>query len=270
MKNPAFTVIIPWYNRPEILKTLQANKSIFKKYGAEVIISNVGGDPGMIKHLCDDNIRIVQILYKKFNKCLALNIGALSSSSETLFFLDADMILTEDFIEEALAHVDNNNIVIIDEVLESSYDKQKLYDNSQLDEVMVYLDIKAKNGRTARIRMERQPVNYYSKIGNGIIFLKKKDFLSVNGMNSNFIGWGFEDNDLLIRLQLQLDVGVKIMGSMTHLTHDDSLRDTQGKTIEEHEKINSMVALQFYIKGIYEGTFNEDIALNNVEIVPWP
>jgi len=66
----------------------------------------------------------------------------------------------------------------------------------------------------------------------------RKDFVAVNGMNEDFIGWGFEDHDLTARLyQLGLDrLYLRHAALAYHLEHDDNNRDRKSINQEIFEQ----------------------------------
>ena len=84
------------------------------------------------------------------------------------------------------------------------------------------------------------------------IFVTRNDFLAVDGMNSALAGWGFEDDDFLLRLQLGAGLRATAMGTVTHLTHDNPMRDLNGKSVEEQIKLNYTIAVQRYKEVIHD------------------
>ena len=76
--------------------------------------------------------------------------------------------------------------------------------------------------------------------------VKRSALVRINGMNSNLVGWGFEDIDLLIRLGLLAKLAAKRIGSAYHLAHDDSIRTFSGSSLEESENRNSEICMANY------------------------
>lgn len=259
MEAPILSVILPWSNRKEVYETLAANNAVFGKYNIEVIIANVGGDMELIQHLISDRVRVCYVPSPRFSRSLALNIGAYAARSANLFFLDTDIIVDEDFLMEAIDFIQNDGAVVVNKVMETACPKPITAQDKSIEEIMILLEVRAKNGRTARIQTHRDSLTYYSRVGNGLIFVTKKDFIAVNGMSTKMTGWGFEDTDLLIRLQIGQGLKTTAMGTVTHLSHDDSTRDIQGRTVEDHERINFTIALQQYQIGNFKGTYDFDI-----------
>lgn len=260
MKAPILSILIPWRDRPEIQQTIAANKRIFDRYNLEVVIVNAGGNVNTIKNLINDKIRICTIPTLRFNRSLILNIGAYVARSENLFLMDADVIIEEDFIHNALDIVGKNKVVAINKMLESDSPGPQPTGNKLMEEILTHIELIAKDGRRAILQTNRDSFTVNSRTGNGQVLISKKNFILVNGMNSKLTGWGYEDSDLLIRLQFELGIKVQAYGTVLHLSHNDSTRDTYGmKTIEEHHQINFVTALQLYQDNNFLGTYDHDV-----------
>ncbi len=64
--------------------------------------------------------------------------------------------------------------------------------------------------------------------GCGLLCGQKKLFQQVGGYRHCFQGWGWEDQDLLIRVQL-LGVEIAELGTVVHLSHGDDQRNLENK-----------------------------------------
>ena len=215
MNRPLLSVIIPWYDYPELELTLAANKPTFDKYDLEVIIVNVGGDPTIISLLANARTRVCSIPALKFRRSLGLNIGAHIARGDYLFFLDPDIILQEDFISAAISFIKQHKIISIDRVLPPGAEKDDTF--SHIEELVYYMEIVA-NGAPSKVRTKRTPVSIHSKSGNGLLFVAKNDFLSVNGMNCFLEFEVLEDIDLLFRLQIILGLKQTYIGTVKRLS----------------------------------------------------
>src|SRR5262249_14146796 len=68
--------------------------------------------------------------------------------------------------------------------------------------------------------------------------LWRDDFIAVNGLNEDFIGWGFEDSDLIIRLQrygIKRKFG-KYAVDVLHLWHPTQDRSSLEKNAERLQR----------------------------------
>src|SRR5689334_21441189 len=71
-------VITAWRNRPELLATLNHN-AIALRDAASVTVVNCGGNRRRLRSLLQATsiplVRVVHITARRFNKCLAINLG---------------------------------------------------------------------------------------------------------------------------------------------------------------------------------------------------
>ena len=262
MKEPKLSIIIPWRNRPEIQTTLQANQSIFNAHDVEVIVVNCGGDNEQIlKASAGTKIKQLQCLELgsgQFNKALALNIGAFAARSKRLFFLDTDILLKEDFLSSALAMLDEGCFVTVDRVFESQQGTKA--EPGYLEEFAHVIELLGKDNRKARIETNRVRFSEASRSAPGLVMLERQHFLQVEGMNSDLEGWGWEDLDLLVRLQFVLNISQRRTGAVVHLTHSDQSRNLGGQTRTASEQLNSSICIENYRVGHFLGTYSDDAA----------
>jgi predicted glycosyltransferase involved in capsule biosynthesis len=186
-------------------------------------------------------------------------MGVHVSNADNLFFLDTDILLTEDFLSDAITFIRNKGTVVVNKVMETAMLHVPSDDNDHIEEIVTYLEVRAKDGRRAIIQNRRDSFTQFNRVGNGLIFVTRNDFLAVDGMNSALAGWGFEDDDFLLRLQLGAGLRATAMGTVTHLTHDNPMRDLNGKSVEEQIKLNYTIAVQRYKAGNYKGSYTSDM-----------
>jgi glycosyltransferase involved in cell wall biosynthesis len=117
---------------------------------------------------------------KPWSRSHALNIGALVSSGEYLYFTDIDLLFHPDYLQ----HISN-----------------RITPNSQLYTRVYYLP----KGFNAFTSLHREPHYKNCKIshtsGKGILFVSKKAFMEIRGYDEFYCDWGIEDNDIYIRLK---------------------------------------------------------------------
>ena len=251
------SVLIPWKNRPELGEALERNACLLQQEHIEVLVVNDGGDPEELNRLVRDHgwpeVRIVHIAgVHEFNKPECLNIGASFAAGETLFVLDADVIPDRDFLEQALNGIRcEPSFVSIYKISESDPEKApgRWDASSAISRNVVKWEITARSGRvaTAEFRM----TNDGTRTGPGMIVVDREHFVSVQGFNSQLRGWGFEDYDLQIRLQLLIGLKRKALGTAVHLSHARPAQD---------DRSNQDLCFKNYKKGIFLGTYDADIA----------
>ena len=108
------------------------------------------------------------------------------------------------------------------------------------------------NGRTASI--EYSVDKHGTRSGVGLVLARREHFIGIQGLNSNLRGWGYEDFDFQIRLQLGLGLERVSLGRAQHVSHPPA-----PSAALSHSR-NIATAWQNYSKGKLEGTFDSDVA----------
>ncbi|HKY36109.1 MAG TPA: galactosyltransferase-related protein [Polyangiaceae bacterium] len=255
---PRLSVIVPWANRPELSRTLAGNQGEFLAAGAEVIVANCGGDRELLARCVAEAGMALSVVHidTSFNKALALNLGVTQASAPTLLFLDCDVELGRGSCTTALSLVSAACAVTLDRVVESSPGENVAY--PYLSAVIHTTELEMADGRRVRIETNRRRLNEGCRSAPGIVFVDREQFIEVDGMNSDLTGWGWEDLDLLVRLQLQAGVRIERAGSATHLTHGDDRRCIDGVNRAGNEAWNAAMCLANYGLGHYYGTYGSD------------
>jgi N-terminal domain of galactosyltransferase len=266
------SVVIPWWRRPEIGRTIPANAELFSRYAAEVIIVDCGHDPEELPALLDGcppvAIRHILLPMPAFNKCLANNIGAFCSSAPLLFFCDADIELTASaFTESAVLLQADACFVQIHRVRES---QPLLYDwHIAIREQIETRELVYRDGRRAILRSFAWDDG--SRCGGGLLLMKRHDFTAVGGFNSALTRYGFEDHDLQLRLQLALGLKPVEAGDVLHLSHGDDVRNIRGASHDADQRANMAICIENYSRGELSGTYTRDIAEwgNRIRELEW-
>lgn len=265
---PAFSIIIPWYNQPVISQTLEANKAILEKYDFEIIVVNTGGDTASIQNLVAGNATICELPSLKFNRSLGLNIGALLARSGYLLFVDASVLLNDNFISNAIALVEMGEVATVEKMISSAPVAPQSSGGMRLEELIIYAEVATGDGRRAELPLYRNSLTNHSKIDNRQIFVRKQDFLKINGMNSAIGNTGFEDIDLLIRLQLVAGVKIRPAGPLTWLAHDTATEEAEEQKLLNNLNEKSFLAvLEFYQdRESFAGSYDKDVSRWEAEL----
>lgn len=257
--SPGVSVIIPWCNRPELTQTLVHNAGELMANDAEVLIICAGQTvPVRLPDEIPDrfHVRIIELpCAGSFNKSECLNVGAWLSRAEHLFLLDADIILELDFLAQALSVVRTQAcFVTVADVVESNPTLQpdRWNPNSFIRQRTVTTELITDDGRTATIQYKT--VKHGVRTGSGLMVIAKNDLLAVNGFNSMLHGWGFEDYDIQIRVQLARGVARVMLGQVVHLSH---LRSEDAATSVAR---NTGLGYDSYERGNLLGTLDLDAA----------
>jgi hypothetical protein len=77
---------------------------------------------------------------------------------------------------------------------------------------------------SVRVEIVRRYANNDTRPGCGLVMAHRQVWARLNGYCEDFVGWGWEDQDLLIRAEI---AGCRVCkaGSVLHLSHADSLRN---------------------------------------------
>ncbi|PRQ02092.1 Glycosyl transferase family 2 [Enhygromyxa salina] len=274
------SIVIPWANRDELATCLAANAELLAglegQLGGrpELVVVDCGGDPGRCEAAlvrAGVAVTLVEIPTDRFDKGLALNLGAHAAAGENLVFLDADVILDADFLPAAVEVLAGGGFATVARVRESKARPDPLADARGLRALSHVVELESAAGAVVRIETNRREFADQSRGGPGLIALRRQDFVAVDGMNSDLQGWGWEDVDLVARLQLR-ELGPRVaVGGALHLSHDDALRSTAGASRAHSEQHNFSVCVANYRLGHLRGTFADDVqtCADAIEIRSW-
>jgi hypothetical protein len=255
----ATSVIIPWKDRPEVRRCLEENLRYYSPGRCEVIVVNCGGDAEVLGSLLAGlpaNVRFASVPHHGFNKCFAQNVGVWAAVGETLLLLDADVVLEEDLLHLAAEVMGPNGFMTVASVRES--DAPTPLAGEVAVEVAHQLEITVAGGRVIRLETNRTRPLAGVRSGPGLVAVSRRHYLAVGGANSSLRGWGWEDLDLIARLQFVLGLARVQAGSVLHLSHPDSARILQGQSRLESEQENFVTCLANYAAGLFQGTYERD------------
>lgn len=256
------SVIITWCDRPEIETSLAHNGPEIDSANAEVIVMNCSGDSealaAAIKRSGCAGVRQIDIAMPKFNKCVAINLGVHLCQGRAIFMNDTDILLDPGFLKQAVSLVSASNYVTVGRVVEKEGAEPTL---SYLMIMSQTTEFTCRDGRIIRFENERIHLDDNSRLGYGLVVVRKEDFQAIGGMNSELQGWGYEDQDLHLRLNAVQGLSVVRVGSATHLTHGDNKRDLLGGvTKSESHRRNLAIGYENYARGNFMGTYAADVA----------
>jgi glycosyltransferase involved in cell wall biosynthesis len=266
-----FSVVVPWRNRPELQETLGLNAPLVERHAQEVLVVNCGGDVRQAQAAIEaqslSNVRHILVPAPDFNGPLARNIGALLSAAELLFFLDADIVLESDIFAQAEPLLDlGRRVVTIRTVRESRPRDRSL--PACVSEIITTQKIVFRDGR--RVRLVNFAGTDGSRCGPGLLLIKRTDFVDAGGFNSELAGWGYDDVDLLIRLQLSAGHRVVAAGTVLHRSHGDDVRAIRHGSAVQNSQRNRLHCFANYARGDYRGSYERDAALwhHKVRAIP--
>jgi len=258
----AVSVVVPWCDRPELSETIAKNMAQLEPVSAEFVLVNCGGDLEnliqMLPSIAQATIRIIDILGVEYNKCLAINIASQYCRGSHLLLLDADIILGKGICEN-INETKKGAFLTLGKVQENNAKKSEISGN--LSHIRYSMTIQFKSGAKAEVETKRLFLSPAGRSGPGIVLVGKKDFEAIGGMDSGCIYWGWEDIDLILRLQFSLRLERKQRGYGIHISHSDLSRNVgEGLSKEQCEALNFAYCLSKYSKGEFAGTLHDDLS----------
>ena len=207
------SVLIATYNRPGPLRLVLMALNVQSVKCFEVLICDDGSGPETLEMITslgpelDLNIRYVRHEDKGFRKAMILNRGILASRTDYLLFLDDDCIPHSRYIENHLRAKRPGTLVfgkfvrvrpelagmLTDDVIKNrGIDKRPFFTPGNK------IDLAVNRFRFYRHLLLKNPLR--PKLYGANFALEKASLLDVNGFNEEFEGWGYEDNELRLRL----------------------------------------------------------------------
>ncbi len=252
------TVVIPWCNRSALGEALRRNAPLLGEF--ETIVVNVGGSAGEISRHIDesgrDRIRTIHVRRDQFNKSLALNLGIALASTERCLILDCDIHLSDYDFVEAFRNLDDNAFVTLKRV---TANKDRLESPpSFLSSVHNIVEFRFADGRKEQVETSGFRKDDASRTGPGILLARRSWLTSIAGYNSSLEGWGWEDIDVILRLQLA-GFERRHMGTGRHLD-DHAAASSLSTARQQSEMRNRSIAYGNYAAGNFMGTLEQDVA----------
>jgi glycosyltransferase involved in cell wall biosynthesis len=253
MGGKVIEVIIPVKDRSEIM---QCVRSLLQ----EVLITKIiVCDGGSTENECIKSLQALEKLDKVevlrfpawgFNKSRLINQGIIHSESDFLLISDADIIWNQAAVLSLLQKVSSNANIIccIQDVEESQPDTLALVRDRYSYEVRIEKD-------TAFVNIQLSSHSQkHNRPGCGLICAKKSTLLTLGGYKENFIGWGWEDQDLLIRALL-FKIQIYTSGKVIHLSHSDEVRNKHNGNLTpiQTRNLNIITCLESLAVGVLQG-----------------
>jgi hypothetical protein len=193
-------------------------------------------------------------------KCTGYNRGVRHANTDILIFLDVDVIIDCGKLLECINEAQCNSSP---ECL-IGYNGCAFYMTQQGEnQFLNTLDVEDLHSKIKDLHLITNNANEFALLGNtkavgGCLIMTKKSFNQINGFNPFFIGWGYEDNEIISRAHtLGLNVTKSNIANhyLYHLPHcDTSVNKAQHNHYKQNEAIVQFVEslnkeqLQRYIK----------------------
>jgi GT2 family glycosyltransferase len=266
------SIIVTWRNRNELRGALPSLVETARRLDGEVVIVNFGGDAGLLARQTEGLEHAVQVVelrnQRYFHKTKAQNLGAQFAQRDILFFCDCDIIVEPDVIATLVNRLDTTpgTFATLKGVRETEQNSRQARNVVRFG---YRLDVKIRNGRELSIIDNEEDANDGTRQAPGLLLVRRRDFLAVNGYNGRLHGWGWEDQDMISRLTLGAGLVRHIDGHALHISHDDHARVSQYPVRNRWESRDKMFrqALAYYDDDDFRGTFTEDVEQFAVDLV---
>ena len=196
------------------------------------------------------------IFYKNegvYNKCIGYNMGLKQASNDIVCFLDIDCLVSIDSIIKSISLAKKDMIVIgyngtaiyVEHPLKNKAKQNKGFELFNFLTAQINHDVEVNGDNhiiTGYFDRDTYCVGNTGAVG-GCLIGKKSIFEEINGFNPNFIGWGFEDNEIIARAGI-LDVPVVKVGNenpnwfLFHMPHEEGGVAIRDKDKHEYYKHN--------------------------------
>lgn len=228
------TLLITTYNWPEALNcTLESIKNL-NLMPDEIVIAD------------DGSTKETEVLIKEWQKKIktpiihswqedigfraaaSRNKAIAKSSGDYIIMIDGDLILHPNFIKDHINNSQINQFTIGTRVLlNKAYSAEILLKKSvdfQVKSKNILANSKNKINNSLLSRLISYKTNSYKQVRSCNMACFKSDLIKVNGFNEDFIGWGREDTELVVRL-LNANIArknIKFNANVLHIFHPEN------------------------------------------------
>ena len=161
---------------------------------------------------------------KGFRLARSRNRAIARATGDYVILIDGDVVMEKHFIEDHLAFRHPGFFVQGTRVLLKSALSERVLQNKGMEQAFCYKGVENKKN-CLRSKLLAKMFSFSSRSLVGVktcnFAFFKKDAIAVNGFNEEFVGWGREDSEFIVRL---LNKGVrrqnmKFNGLVYHLYH---------------------------------------------------
>ncbi len=258
------SVIITTYNWPQALKMVLEALIPQLPAESELLIADDGSTKETRRLIESMQTRFpIQHLWQEdlgFRAARARNLAIKQATGDYCLFLDGDCVPSKHFIKRHLALAESGFFVAGNRVLLSKeWSDALLSGKEHLPRSGISgFALKRLQGKMNRLLPLISLPNSSFRHKKGFrwkgaktcnLAVWREDLLKVNGFDESFLGWGYEDSELIIRL-LNSGVGHKsgrYSVPVFHLWHTDASRENQARNLhllEERIKKKAIVAQQ--------------------------
>ncbi|MCH2045814.1 MAG: glycosyltransferase [Saprospiraceae bacterium] len=216
------SVVIPVKNRPEILTVIHSLLKI-SNISLKVIVCDGGStDKETLKNLNfiseQGYAHVLKQELTTFNKSTLLNMGIAQAKTDIILCSDADILWNrKTFFQMINSIKDEKDLCYVRHVEESEYEAESL-SSPRYSFIVEDMD------SHVIVRIVEDSLNSQYRPGPGLVCASRCLWENLGGFKEMFEGWGWEDQDLLIRGKI-LGSSISNTGTVVHLTHPKNFSD---------------------------------------------
>jgi len=196
-----------------------------------------------------------------FNKGWLLNQGLAATTAPLILISDVDILWNRDSLSELTiaASRNSNHLYYVQSVQESEPNNEAVQrprysyriEQQEQDSLVEIYEDSSKTSSEHTSSMSLRP-------GCGLVCGHRSCFEQLGGYRHCFRGWGWEDQDLLMRAQL-LDFGLGQGGWVTHLSHGDEQRNALSteQSVQKSRDLNILRCLDALTSGQLQGDWGQ-------------
>ena len=231
-------LIITCYNWSLALQKVLSSVSRQTVMPDEIVIADDGSRPviqetiqrwqpilgGRLKHVWQPDDR--------FRAARSRNLALIKTACDHLVMIDGDCLLPPSFIEQHQRLITDGVMVAGGRYLLSK-DETSLLLNEPIDKTVLFDEFKFLVAPVGPVFRDRVG-NSWRQVRTCNLGVNRADLLAIGGFDENYIGWGKEDSDLVVRLMRH---GVRIRSGrlavcVKHLYHQAASRQYLEKNTE--------------------------------------
>lgn len=204
-------------------------------------------------------VKVLRCPQVGFNKSWLLNQGLMAAIAPMVIISDVDILWNAATLCALTTAVKRqpNCIYTVQTVTESDPTAQVLRRKRYAYQIVKT----GKSTKSTQVKIYEASLLGENRPGCGLLCAQRSVFQQVGGYRECFQGWGWEDQDFLIRAEL-LGYGVAAVGEVTHLTHGEASRHLRGCAAEESRDRNILRCLQGLTSGHLRGDLPITLPIN--------
>ena len=224
------SLILTTFNWPEALDLVLQSVAKQNLRPAQVIVADDGSTVSTRLIIDRYKQRLpIELVWQPdsgFRAARARNLAVLRAEHDYIIFIDGDCLLHPDFIQNHLKLARRGKIVAGSRALISEQETDRLIQNGKTkSNDYLFSSHKFSNLRLGALR-DLRPYSWQT-VRSCNFGLYKADIVKVKGFDEEYIGWGREDSDFVVRL-VQAGVTVRsgrFAACVAHLYHRERSRD---------------------------------------------